>query len=81
MQMSDAIAHELIHHYDYERGIMHDVEEPSIDSCKNLAYSEIRAASLSGDCKFTRELLRGNMFPVSKHLQVKCSFILIVDLR
>lgn len=66
--MTDALSHELIHHYDYKRGLLS--EKVSYESCLMAARSEIRAATLSGDCKFTRELLRGKIFSISRHLQV-----------
>ena len=50
----DTLAHELIHAFDYCR-VKFDK-----DSCRHNACSEIRAANLSGDCKFSRELFRGN---------------------
>lgn len=37
-------------------------------NCLHHACSEVRAASLSGDCKFSREILRGN-FRFTKHHQ------------
>lgn len=50
----DTLAHELIHAYDYCR-VKFDK-----DSCRHNACSEIRAANLSGDCKWSREIFRGN---------------------
>jgi mitochondrial inner membrane protease ATP23 len=50
----DTLAHELIHAYDYCR-VKFDR-----DNCRHNACSEIRAANLSGDCKWSRELFRGN---------------------
>lgn len=70
-QVEDAMAHELIHAFDdcrIEGGLLGVVGIPNDGSnsdsnresiCRRLACSEIRAATLSGDCKWTRELLRG----------------------
>ncbi|KAJ3300464.1 Mitochondrial inner membrane protease atp23 [Borealophlyctis nickersoniae] len=56
------MAHELIHAYD------HCTANVDWGNPEHYACSEIRAASLSGDCKFTRELRRGN-FSIAKHHQ------------
>lgn len=48
------MAHELIHAFDASR-----VAFEAMD-CRQRACSEIRAANLSGDCKWTREVMRGN---------------------
>ncbi|KAI8816720.1 peptidase M76 family-domain-containing protein [Fimicolochytrium jonesii] len=51
-RFNDALAHELIHAYDYcTRNI--DFEDPKQHAC-----AEIRAASLSGDCEWDREWAR-----------------------
>ncbi|OMH84544.1 Mitochondrial inner membrane protease ATP23 [Zancudomyces culisetae] len=62
--MEDTIAHELIHAYD------HCNFNVNWFNLEHHACSEIRAASLSGDCRFSRELARGN-FGFIKHHQ-KC---------
>ena len=54
LQAEDTISHELIHAYDYCR-VKFDK-----DNCRHNACSEIRAANLSGDCKWSREIFRGN---------------------
>lgn len=54
LQAEDTIAHELIHAYDNCR-VRFDK-----DNCRHNACSEIRAANLSGDCKWSREVFRGN---------------------
>ncbi|BDA44145.1 mitochondrial inner membrane protease ATP23 [Coccomyxa sp. Obi] len=54
-EVSHALTHELIHAYDHCRGADLDWT-----NCEHHACSEIRAASLSGDCHFKQELLRGN---------------------
>lgn len=56
LQAEDTIAHELIHAYDQCR------VQFEADNCRHHACSEIRAANLSGDCKWSRELFRGNGF-------------------
>lgn len=48
------MAHELIHAFDVCR-----VEFDPQD-CRQRACSEIRAANLSGDCKWSREAMRGH---------------------
>ncbi|WRT68406.1 mitochondrial inner membrane protease ATP23 [Kwoniella shivajii] len=51
--MEDTLAHELLHAYDHCRF--------KVDwmNLRHHACSEIRAANLSGDCRFTREFKRG----------------------
>jgi mitochondrial inner membrane protease ATP23 len=39
------------------------------NNCEHFACAEIRAANLSGECKFMREFQRG-FFGISKHHQV-----------
>jgi inner membrane protease ATP23 len=70
MEVSDALCHELVHHFDKVRGLLKPHQEDSTEACASLAKSEIRASLLSGDCQFTRELLRGNMFPIAKRVQI-----------
>jgi len=50
-----ALTHELLHAYDHCRAANLDWS-----NCKHHACSEIRAANLSGDCAWKRELARGN---------------------
>eukprot|EP01120_Amphizonella_sp_Union-15-10_P003681 TRINITY_DN1409_c0_g1_i4.p1 TRINITY_DN1409_c0_g1~~TRINITY_DN1409_c0_g1_i4.p1 ORF type:complete len:209 (+),score=34.73 TRINITY_DN1409_c0_g1_i4:130-756(+) len=47
--------HELVHAYDTCRAHV------KVTDCVHLACSEIRAANLSGECYFGREVLRGNV--------------------
>ncbi|PRP86423.1 mitochondrial inner membrane protease [Planoprotostelium fungivorum] len=47
-----AVAHELIHAFDYCRANM------QMSNCAHLACSEIRAANLSGDCHYSVEIQR-----------------------
>lgn len=51
--VEDVLAHELIHAYDYWR------VDFDMNNCRQRACTEIRAANLSGDCRWTRELARG----------------------
>ncbi|KII93094.1 hypothetical protein PLICRDRAFT_49171 [Plicaturopsis crispa FD-325 SS-3] len=51
--MEDTLVHELIHMYD------HCKFKVDWGNLRHHACSEIRANSLSGDCKFSRELRRG----------------------
>lgn len=69
-QVGDTLRHELIHAFDRCRVAKTGVEANSVSdhllSFSSLspafrACSEIRAAALSGDCRWTRELLRGNI--------------------
>ncbi|KAJ3411975.1 Mitochondrial inner membrane protease atp23 [Chytridiales sp. JEL 0842] len=60
--MEDVMTHELIHAYD------HCTTNVKWSDCRHYACSEIRAATLSGECKFTREIQRG-FFSIAKHHQ------------
>ncbi|OMJ07411.1 Mitochondrial inner membrane protease ATP23 [Smittium culicis] len=60
--MEDTLAHEMIHAYDH---VNFQVDWFNLE---HHACSEIRAASLSGDCRFVREFLRGQ-FGFIKHHQ------------
>lgn len=53
-QITQVVIHELIHAYD-------DCRAANLDytNCAHHACTEIRAAHLSGDCHYKRELLRG----------------------
>ncbi|MCO5555684.1 hypothetical protein L7F22_009229 [Adiantum nelumboides] len=63
--MEQTLAHEMIHWFDHCRF------KADWSNLRHIACSEIRAASLSGDCRFFNELGRG-MFGVRKHHQ-KCA--------
>ncbi|KAI8923404.1 peptidase M76 family-domain-containing protein [Entophlyctis helioformis] len=52
--MEDTIAHELVHAYDQCTTRFDPM------NCRHLACTEIRAASLSGDCRLATEWMRGN---------------------
>lgn len=72
-----AVTHELIHAYDHCRAKTLDW-----NNCLHHACSEIRAATLSGDCAFKQELLRGN-FGINKQFQncVKRRALLSVNMN
>lgn len=59
--MEDTIVHELIHMYDHCRF--------KVDwyNLRHVACTEIRAASLSGDCRFGREVFRGRLGVTAQH--------------
>jgi inner membrane protease ATP23 len=60
--MQDTMTHELIHAFD------DCTANVNWKNPRHVACSEIRAAALSGDCKFTREFARGNLGFI-KHFQ------------
>ncbi|GHJ84419.1 hypothetical protein NliqN6_0821 [Naganishia liquefaciens] len=72
--MEDTIVHEMIHAFDHCR---FDVKWLDL---RHHACSEIRAANLSGDCKWTREVRRG-FYAFSKQHQacVKRRAVLSVE--
>ena len=59
--MEDTLAHEMIHWWDHCR---FNVDWSNLN---HHACSEIRAASLSGDCRWSRELRRHNFGIVKQH--------------
>lgn len=54
--------HELIHAYDHCRA-----KDLDWTNCEHHACTEIRAASLSGDCDFIMEAKRGNLSLAGQH--------------
>lgn len=60
--MQDVMTHELIHAFD------HCTAKVNWKDREHHACAEIRAVTLSGECKITRELRRGN-FGFAKHYQ------------
>ncbi|KAI8815743.1 peptidase M76 family-domain-containing protein [Fimicolochytrium jonesii] len=72
--MEDTMTHELIHAYDHCTAKV-DWSDP-----EHYACSTIRAISLSGECKFTRELKRG-FFSVAKHHQACVKRRAITELK
>ena len=61
-EVTHALTHELIHAYDHCRA-----KDLDWCNCEHHACSEIRAASLSGDCNFKMELLRGHYNIAKQH--------------
>ena len=57
-EVENTLVHEMIHAYDDKRAFM------NWNDLTQHACTEIRAANLSGDCTFDRELNRGNINPV-----------------
>ncbi|KAG8901397.1 Mitochondrial inner membrane protease atp23 [Tulasnella sp. 403] len=51
--MEDTLVHEMVHMFDHVKF------KVDWDNLRHHACSEIRAANLSGDCKWTREVRRG----------------------
>lgn len=58
-EVENTLVHEMIHAYDDARALM-DWRDLTQHAC-----TEIRAAHLSGDCSFVREVDRGNFNPVT----------------
>ena len=63
-EVNHALTHELLHAYDHCRAANVDWH-----NCDHHACSEVRAATLSGDCNFKQEVLRGN-FAIRKQHQI-----------
>lgn len=61
--MNRMLTHELIHAYDHCRA-----QADFLSNVRHLACTEIRAASLSGDCSLTNEMLRFK-FGIKQHHQ------------
>lgn len=61
--MNRMLSHELIHAYDHCRA-----QVDFLSNIQHLACTEIRAASLSGDCSLTNEMLRFK-FGIKQHHQ------------
>ncbi|KAF8704285.1 Has a dual role in the assembly of mitochondrial ATPase, partial [Rhizoctonia solani] len=59
--MQDTLVHEMVHVYDHARF------KVDWSNLRHHACSEIRAASLSGDCRWTRETQRGFMTFSKQH--------------
>jgi len=59
--VEDTMVHELIHAFDNCRTFF------NMNDCRQRACSEIRAANLSGECRWSRELLRGNLAFKAQH--------------
>jgi len=62
--IKNSLNHELIHAFDFCRAHV------SSGNCLHVACTEIRAANLSGDCKFSREwFVRGELGLLNKQHQ------------
>jgi len=61
--LEDTLAHELVHAYDHLR---FDVDWQNL---KHHACSEIRASSLSGECRWTREAFTRGVWDFTQHHQ------------
>lgn len=61
-EINHALTHELIHAYDHCRA-----KDLDWCNCEHHACSEVRAASLSGDCNYKMELLRGHFGVGGQH--------------
>ncbi|KAJ3161169.1 Mitochondrial inner membrane protease atp23 [Geranomyces michiganensis] len=72
--MEDTMTHELVHAYD------ECTTKVDWNNAEHYACSVIRAASLSGECKFTRELRRG-FVSVAKHHQACVKRRAIAELK
>ncbi|QRV79939.1 peptidase family M76 protein [Ceratobasidium sp. AG-Ba] len=59
--MRDTLVHEMVHMYDHAKF------KVDWNNLRHHACSEIRAASLSGDCRWTRETQRGFMTFSKQH--------------
>jgi len=59
--IGSSVVHELIHAYDHCR------TQFSMNNCVQVACTEIRAANLSGECHWKREMLRGYGLHIRKH--------------
>jgi len=61
-EFENMLVHELVHAFDHCRA-----RDLDWGNCRHHACSEVRAASLSGDCAFGQELLRGNLGVAGQH--------------
>ncbi|KAG8829727.1 Mitochondrial inner membrane protease atp23 [Serendipita sp. 405] len=59
--MEDTVVHELIHMYDHAKF------KADMTNIKHQACSEIRAANLSGDCSYRRNVHRGHWYKFTGH--------------
>ncbi|ORZ38125.1 peptidase M76 family-domain-containing protein [Catenaria anguillulae PL171] len=72
--LEETMAHEMIHALDHCRAKL------DWDNCLHHACTEIRAANLSGDCRWSNEWMRGNM-AISKQQQACVRRRAILSLR
>ncbi|KAK3209547.1 hypothetical protein GRF29_69g2233935 [Pseudopithomyces chartarum] len=61
----DTMAHEMVHAWDYLKWKVDD------NNLRHQACLEIRASTLSGECRFTREFFTKNQWSITEQLQ-KC---------
>lgn len=61
--MEDTLAHEMVHAYDHLRFKL----DPQ--DLRHAACMEIRAATLSGECRFTREFFTRGQWSITQQLQ------------
>ena len=89
--MEDTLTHELVHMYDHCRFKVdwnnlrhHACSEVSLPYCSVYFVesalvdtdAKIRANSLSGDCKFTREIQRGFLaFSKQHQVRIACRYL------
>ena len=66
----DTMVHEMIHLFDHCRF------KVDWNNCLHHACSEVRAASLSGDCRWTRELRRGFFKFTKQHQVINLIFVI-----
>ncbi|KAL8795890.1 MAG: hypothetical protein Q9182_007474 [Xanthomendoza sp. 2 TL-2023] len=63
-QVEDTIAHEMVHAYDYLRFNV-DLD----NNLRHAACSEIRAGTLSGECRWFREFWTNGQYKFTQHFQ------------
>ncbi|EME43784.1 hypothetical protein DOTSEDRAFT_23912 [Dothistroma septosporum NZE10] len=61
--LEDTLAHEMVHAYDYMRFKMDPLD------LRHAACMEIRASTLSGECRFSREFFTRGQFGITQQLQ------------
>ncbi|KAK2880045.1 Mitochondrial inner membrane protease atp23 [Arthroderma sp. PD_2] len=63
-QLEDTLAHEMVHAYDHLR-----FKLDWVDNLKHAACAEIRASSLSGECRWANEFFGRQEFKLANHHQ------------
>ncbi|KAK3702260.1 Mitochondrial inner membrane protease atp23 [Vermiconidia calcicola] len=61
--LEDTLAHEMVHAYDHMRFKLDPLD------LRHAACMEIRASTLSGECRFTREFFTRNQWNLTQQLQ------------
>ncbi|KAF4505396.1 hypothetical protein G6O67_007352 [Ophiocordyceps sinensis] len=64
--LEDTLAHEMVHAWDHLRW---KVDWTGDKDLKHAACTEIRASTLSGECRWTREAITRGNWSVTKHFQ------------